>query len=202
MLKSLLFSAAVLCTSLGTANAAVIFADNFNSDPKGLGLTSLTNWTATSGDVDVIGPGFFDFYPGNGNYVDMNGNDNATLRSSLLNFVVGKVYTLTFDFGYNKGSGPTNEQLDVGVGSTTLASLGAALLATANPGFKSYSVSFKATSATASLFFADPKPSPNDNGGPVIDNVVVSTVPLPAAAPMLLAGLAGLGALARRRRRA
>ena len=56
-----------------SANAGVIFSDNFNAENGGTGVlnyNSFNNWTVTDGTVDLIGNGFFDFYPGNGLYVD------------------------------------------------------------------------------------------------------------------------------------
>jgi hypothetical protein len=91
-----------------TGSAAVLFSDDFNSEPQSLGTTPLSpafaNWTVTTGSVDVIGsiptPNF-DFYPGNGNYVDLDGSNNqlGTLASKAT-FGAG-TYTLSFDLsGY------------------------------------------------------------------------------------------------------
>lgn len=202
MIRKMLLAATVVAGSSGVALAAPLFFDDFNADAQGLGLTFLTNWTATPGDVDVIGTGSFDFYPGNGNYIDLNGYNNATLTTnSALSFVLGQTYEISFNFGYNMGSGPSNEQLSFGLGSTTLGTLNSAILATANPNFGTWTYIFTASSSfSATLFFADLNATPDDNGGPVIDNVSVAAVPLPAGAPLLLAGLAGLGLLKRRRK--
>jgi PEP-CTERM motif len=48
----------------------------------------------------------------------------------------------------------------------------------------------------ASIFFAA---LGGDNIGPILDNVSLTAVPLPAAAWLLLSGLAGLGFVGRRK---
>jgi hypothetical protein len=42
----------------------VVFQDTFDSEPLGLNITSLTNWTVTAGNVDVIGVRFLRLLPG------------------------------------------------------------------------------------------------------------------------------------------
>jgi hypothetical protein len=65
--------------------------------------------------------------------------------------------------------------------------------------FTLYTVLFKpATNVVAKLFFNDVLG--NNNVGPIVDDVRVTAVPLPAAAWLLLSGLVGIGAMARRRR--
>ena len=52
------------------------------------------------------------------------------------------------------------------------------------------------------LFFADTSGTAADQGGPVLDNVRLSTVPLPAGGLLLLGALGGIAALRRRRKAA
>ncbi len=56
--------------------ANIVFEDTFDSESVGVGYTSLTNWAVTSGNVDVIGDGYHNIYPGNGRYLDMDGYVN------------------------------------------------------------------------------------------------------------------------------
>ena len=54
----------------------VLFEDNFDTENDGIGELSydnLANWTILSGGIDLIGNGFWDAYPGNGLYLDLDG---------------------------------------------------------------------------------------------------------------------------------
>ena len=85
---------------------STVFQDTFDAESQGLNKTTLTNWTVT-GKVDVIGTGFFPFYPGNGNYLDMDGSPgNGTITPAPLTLSPG-CYQLSFEMGQN--GGPTND---------------------------------------------------------------------------------------------
>ena len=61
----------------GRVDAAVIFSDNFDGENGGVGAlnyTGFANFSVSNGLVDLIGNGFFDFLPGNGLYVDLDGS--------------------------------------------------------------------------------------------------------------------------------
>jgi RHS repeat-associated protein len=61
--------------------ANVLLEDNFNSEgPVGLNYATLLNWRITRGSVDLFGPGQGDFYPGNGNYLDLDGSTGTAVR--------------------------------------------------------------------------------------------------------------------------
>ncbi len=200
MLKKSLLAGVFLFAAASAAQAAPLFADDFNADALHLNGT-LQNWSVTNGTVDVIGSNpvqFFDFYPGNGNYLDMDGSSGQAgtiVTNQFFNLASGQKYTISFDYGKN---GNNAETLNFGIGSFA-SSL--AIAAGSIPTLLSNTFTFLALSdeANVQLYFAA---LGGDNQGPVLDNVklTVSSVPLPAAAPLLVMGLLSLGGLARRRR--
>src|SRR5216683_2564531 len=108
MIKVFLGAAALLAavSIAQDAHAGVILlADNFDAETHGLNHTTFANWTVTAGSVDVLGPHFFDLFPGHGEYVDLDGstrNQNpAGQLSSKLDFAAGK-YAVSFLLGGNQ----------------------------------------------------------------------------------------------------
>lgn len=197
MIRSVLAAATLSIALAGAAQAAtVVFSDNFDTETAGTNAT-LTNWDITAGSIDVIpvGPNFNWYGPGQ--YVDLNGSTRQAGRIETTNplaLVVGKAYTISFDYGNNKNSNGV-EQLTFGIdGKTWVIDIPGAI-----PSLISIAQNFVYAGGSATLFFADTGNTPGDNGGPILDNVAVSTVPLPAGGLLLLAGLGGLAALRRRR---
>jgi PEP-CTERM motif-containing protein len=185
-------------TSAGSSQAAVVFSDSFNSYTDQLNWVPPANWTVPSGSVDLIGETTtataFDFYPGNGGYVDLDGSTGAagTLQT-IMNFAPG-TYAVSFDLGGNaRDDAPKTTVISLGNFSTdiTLASS-----ATLTP----YTYTF--TTAGGALSFADLSGG-NGNIGNILDNVSVSTVaavPEPSTWAMTILGFFGLGFMAYRRR--
>jgi hypothetical protein len=186
---------------LGMARAAVadtiIFADNFNEYNGGVGQTNFydfgTNWTVTNGSVDLIGNGYFDFLPGNGLYLDMDGSTNqaGTIVSKSLSLNAGS-YVFSFDLAGNQRGyvvEPVTAQVQVGVVSQTYS------LPSPAP-FQLFTLPFTlAAPQTVDLSFSEVGTS---DVGMLLDNVVltsVSSVPLPPAACSGLALMGGLAAL-------
>ena len=86
---------------VGQSHATIIFSDNFNTENGGTGqlnYNSFANWSVSNGTVDLIGsPGFFDFFPGNGLYVDLDGTSfqAGTFTSNAIPVTPGS-YVLSF----------------------------------------------------------------------------------------------------------
>lgn len=184
-----------LLAGTSAAQAAVVFSDDFNADTLGLNYTAFVNgWTVSDGTVDLIGSGFFDFYPGNGNYVDLDGSTgNAGVLSQSLSLTAGVTYTATFSLGGSQ-RGDTNE-VDVMFG-TSLANFS---LLSADPLTQQSIVFTPGSSGSYTLSFSN---GGGDNLGAILDNVMVSTpaIPEPQTYALMLGGLAALFAVARRRK--
>jgi hypothetical protein len=194
-MAALLQIAAVSLPSI--AQAGVVFSDDFNGYATTLNWSPPANWTAPGpGTVDLIGTGFFDFYPANVRYVDLDGSNGlpGTIQT-IASFGPGK-YTLEFDLGGN-----TRED----VSKTTVFTLGSetdSITLGMNDPMGHHSYTF--TTTGGQLSFSD-LAGGNQNIGNILDNVTLSTaggVPEPATWAMMLVGFAGLGAAMRRRTRA
>ena len=199
MLKKMLLGAVFAAGFATSANAVVLYTDNFDANTGGLNATPI-GWNTTVGAVDIIPVGpFFNWY-GSGLYIDLNGSIGQSGQidtQATFNLVMGQSYTIDFDYGNNKNSNG-NELLVFGAGSNMSSIPVNGFIAS----LISYSWTFVALNTeTVSLFFADGGNSPGDNGGPILDNVSFSAVPLPAALPLLAAGLGVMGLVASRRKR-
>jgi hypothetical protein len=192
------------CALIATAQpaaATVIFSDNFNGENGGseaLNYTGFANWTVfLPGSVDLIGNGgTFDFYPGNGLYVDLDGSTDAggTL-TTIPSFGPGS-YVLSFNLA---GSARFEVPIDsntvvVRFGGVDISGGGFALGSSA-PFNPPQSLSFTAA-APGQISFEN---SGGDNIGLILDNVVLDQVPEPGSLLLLGSGLAGLGVWRRRR---
>lgn len=183
----------ILALALSPAlSHAAIFSDNFDSDTLATNQTTfIGGWGVSGGTVDLIGnPDFFDFLPGNGRYVDLDGSTNQAGEFHKDFWLTGgKEYKLSFDLaGSQRGS---DEHVHVNFGS----SADDYNVAHDDP-FSTHTISFTpGISGPYSLIFQN---TGGDNVGALLDNV--SLVPEPETYAMLLAGLGLLGFMARRRK--
>ena len=196
ILASLLIGPGILMADI------VLFQDNFDSEHGGVGIlnyNSFANWTVTDGTVDLIGNGYYDFYPGNGLYVDLDGStSNAGVLTSKTSFTFLPTtwYYLYFDL---KGSARGSDEVvtlavSFAQNSWTIRS---------DQVMKDWYLSFYSpnTYTTPITFFN----AGGDNIGAILDNVrLVQTgnqVPIPPAILLLGSGLVGLAAVRRRFRK-
>ena len=160
--------AAALAT-FGSARAATVFSDNFNTENGGVGqlnYANFANWNVTSGSVDLLGNGFFDFIPGNGLYVDMDGSTNqaGTIVSKRV-FAPGD-YTLSFDLAGSE-RGPE------GTVTVQFGSLNQTIDLSSNTAFtlETFNVTIADPGQVAISFASD---TPGDEGA-LLDNISLTT---------------------------
>ena len=180
-----------------SATAAVVFSDNFNSYAEQLNWSPPSNWTAPGpGTVDLIGAttttSNYDFFPGNGGYVDLNGSNGQVGTLSTIDSFAAGTYKLTFDLAGNaRGDGSKTTVISLGNFSDSIV-----LAATAPFALESFT--FKTSGGN--LTFADLSGG-NPNIGNILDNVSLSAVPEPATWAMLIFGFGMIGWTLRSARR-
>lgn len=198
-MKRIFFVVIVFVSLTGYVKAnTTIFNDDFNTENGGiansstLNYNSFVNWAVSGGTVDLIGNGYYDFLPGNGLYVDMDGSSsNAGIMTTNLDLSAG-MYILSFDLaGNQRNSSP--EQVDVKVGALFSDSYSLSQ----NVPFTTFTEFFNVV--TPGIYSLSFEGIGGDNMGMLLDNVSVSTIPAPGA--ILLGSLgAGLVGWLRRRR--
>ena len=196
--KSSLISIGLLLTlPMASHGATVVFEDDFDSETLTFNHTNFVNWTVSEGSVDLVGAGFNDILPGNGRYVDLDGTtfNAGILTSTTINLNPGS-YTLSFKLGGGARSNinPGNEDtVDVSFGSVYSESF---TLAITDP-LTAYSRTFTVNSLTSASIVFDH--AGGDNFGIFLDDVALTSVPVPAAAWLFSSGILGLIGVSRRK---
>jgi hypothetical protein len=200
MLRFMLSIAFLGTMFIQNANAYIVLQDNFDSD------TAVLNWPGDSVFQSVIPPGSigtpsvdlvgvgdgFGNLAFSGNSVDLDGttgsgNYPAGSLQSVISLPKG-TYVVSFELAGNLRQAPAQITV-VQIGNTSFTFDPAA-----NQGYMLETVVFYDVSGH--LSFTDLGPS--DQQGNLLDNVVVSTTPLPSTWTMLIAGFAGLAFFAYR----
>lgn len=197
-MKTIIFAAAAALMAIGGPASAAVFSDNFESYTTALNQTNFgTNWTVTSGSVDLVGPGLFGELCNTGSKcVDLDGStsDAGVFASLALNLTGGVTYTAHYDVAANRRGGTDLLTVMFGTASAMYTLTSASAL---DP-FTTLALSFTpGTTGSYNLSFST---AGGDNIGPLLDNVSVVAVPEPATWAMMIIGFGGVGALMRRRR--
>ncbi|WP_435011268.1 PEP-CTERM sorting domain-containing protein [Tundrisphaera lichenicola] len=177
----------------GESRAAIIFSDDFDQESTGLNYNSFANWSISAGTVDTVGNGFFDFLPGNGVYVDLDGSTfNAGVMSSNGQSLAAGSYTLSFDLAGSQ-RGDTNV-VTVSLGTSNNASLFGSTILTrdsADP-FTTETINFVIGSPTSDFHISFSNAG-GDNIGALLDRVVLQSNAVPEPASIVMMGLGSLG---------
>lgn len=184
-------AAAISLSFAGTAQAGVLFFDNFDNEYLKTNYDDFENWDVSEGTVDLIGEdNFFDFLPGNGRYVDMDGSTNDAGKittKNLFTFESGKTYQLMFDMAGSQRAESPEDSVVLEVGLGTL--LSRTITLDSNEPFMTYTETFVGDGTSANLSFEG---IGNDKRGLLLDNVKLTAVPEPAS----MLGLLAVGAVA------
>jgi hypothetical protein len=162
----------------------------------------LDDWTANpDGVVERWSNGYDGFFAKDGaTHVELKVNQTTTL-SQYINTIAGGTYSLTFSAAHRKRPGVNNySKIHVYIDDIFLFSTGKL---EENFVWKNFLTSFDATSSQTKLSFVSMGSDPTY--GDHLDNVSLvgpdpRQVPEPSSLALAVAGLAGLGVVARRRR--
>ncbi|WP_190823699.1 choice-of-anchor C family protein [Saccharopolyspora pogona] len=156
----------------GSFETPTVAANTFQNFAMG---QSIGPWRVASGNVDLIGAGFWQAADGDQS-VDLNGA-NAGAVSQTFKTVPGTGYTVTYSLAGNPGESTKLKTGKVLIDGQNFQdfSFDTTGKTTTNMGYVRRQVTFVATSTSTTLTFAST--TPNSAWGPVIDDVTVNPCP-------------------------
>ncbi len=181
--------ATALCLLSFNSYSGTIFSDNFDAEPSsGLNYGSFANWDISGGSVDLINDGTHGLSCfGTGKCVDLDGSSSnaGVMTTKLALDLAPGIYELSFVISGNQRGGAA-DFVTVSLGTVFSE------VFTKAPG-DPYEIIIRQvevlTQESAYLSFDH---AGSDNVGIMLDNVSLTTVPVPPALWLMVAGIAGL----------
>lgn len=209
-MKKVFAAFGVAAAALAHANAATLFAEDFDDEVSSFGtvfnFTNFDTLTVSAGTVDLIASGAFGVScDGSVGCIDLDGTTRglipaSLLTSGMLTFNPGELYTLSFRYsGNQRNTAPDTLSYAVGnLVSGTIANIAS------NQPFTTVMETFSVQTVTQAAFTLG-DPTVADNFGVIIDNISITSqtigaqpIPLPAAPFLFASGAAALFASRRR----
>jgi choice-of-anchor C domain-containing protein len=181
---------------------ATVVSSNPGYSTLGASTSLLPGWTINSGSVDIVG-NYWNAQDGI-NSVDLSGSAAKGVISQAFSTTAGQSYNVSYWLAGNPDDAVKLKTGTVSVGNQTQGfSFDATGKTHTNMGWIEKSFSFVASGSSSTLSFASNQLNTNgslSSWGPALDNVSVSAVPEPETYAMLLAGLASVSLIVRRRK--
>ena len=204
-MKSFLLIASVLSTSAFAATPNLVVNGSFESTHVNSGsylyTTAIEGWSqlAGSGDRFEIRNNKVGVAEDGRNFIELDSTANTTIGQSFANLATGAGYALSFWYAPRAGVAASSNGIEVLWNGQQLAGTITADGGSA-PAWTQHSFNVIALAGTNTLSFRSV--GTNDSLGGALDNVslvAAAPVPEPSSYALLLAGLAAVGMIARRR---